>query len=392
MRDERLHAPDQAPSTWTNGAVAVASSTGRLRVRATARDPGVRGGSSGEGGRLKDRLIRALRREPVDRTPVWFMRQAGRSLPRYREVRADRPMFDLIRDPDAAADITALPLDYFPVDGAVLFNDLVTPFFGAGFDVELRSGVGPVVLNPIRSAADVDRLRPFDPRKALDFNLEAIRILKRRIDVPVIGFVGAPFTLLSYLIDAPRSRDLVEIKTFMWTQPDAWNRLATYWADHLAEFGIAQYEAGASAIQMFDSWAGALGPAEYATYVAPHSKRLLSKLKDAGVPTIHFAIGNPALLPHVAAAGGDGVSVDWRIPLDEAWRIIGHDRAIQGNLDPVAILAGEAFALDRTKAILDLAGGRPGHIFNLGHGMLPDADPAVARKIVDFVHEYTAEG
>lgn len=339
---------------------------------------------------MNDRLIRALRREPVDRTPVWFMRQAGRSLPKYRATRADRAMFDLIRDPEAAADITALPLEYFPVDAAVLFNDLVTPFLAAGFDVELRPGVGPVVTNPIRNAADVDRLRPFDPARALDFNLEAIRILRRRIDVPVIGFVGAPFTLLSYLIDTPRSRDLVEIKTFMWRETAAWDRLAEYWAEHLAAFGIAQFHAGAAAIQVFDSWAGSLAPGDYERFVLPHTRLLLTRLREAGVPSIHFSIGNPALLPLVARAGGDAISVDWRIPIDEAWDAIGHDRAIQGNLDPVAILAGEDAAIERTKDILDRVAGRPGHIFNLGHGMLPQADPEVARRVVEFVHEYTA--
>ena len=299
-------------------------------------------------------------------------------------------MFDLIRDPEAAAAVTALPLEYFPVDAAVLFNDLVTPFLAAGIDVELRPGVGPVVADPIRTAADVDRLRSFDPRTSLDFNLEAIRILRRRIDVPVIGFVGAPFTLLSYLVDVPRSRDLAHIKTFMWRQPLAWERLATWWTHHLAEYGIAQYEAGAAAIQIFDSWAGALGPEDYATFVMPYSQRLLERLRTAGVPSIHFAIGNPALLPLIARAGGDAISVDWRIPLDEAWAVIGHERAIQGNLDPVAILAGEEFALRRTREILDRAHGRPGHIFNLGHGMLPDADPAVARSVAEFVHQYTS--
>lgn len=337
-----------------------------------------------------DRLMRALRREPVDRTPVWFMRQAGRSLPKYRQTRAERPMFELIRDPEAAADVTALPLEYFDVDAAVLFNDLVTPFLAAGFDVELRPGVGPVVLDPIRTAADVDRLRPFDAGKELDFNLEAIRILRKRIDVPVIGFIGAPFTLLSYLIDTPRSRDLVEIKTFMWRETEAWNRLASYWAEHLADFGIAQHRAGAAAIQVFDSWAGSLGPDDYARYVMPHTQRVFERLRDAGVPTIHFSIGNPALLPLIARAGGDAISIDWRIPIDEAWDVIGHDRAIQGNLDPVAILAGERTALEKTKHILDRAAGRPGHVFNLGHGMLPQADPSVARAVVDFVHEYTA--
>jgi uroporphyrinogen decarboxylase len=246
------------------------------------------------------------------------------------------------------------------------------------------------VSDPIRTAADVDRLRSFDPRKALDFNLEAIRILRRRIDVPVIGFVGAPFTLLSYLIDVPRSKDLVHIKTFMWREPLAWQRLATWWADHLAEYGIAQYEAGAAAVQVFDSWAGALGPEDYASFVMPYSRRLLERLRTAGVPSIHFAIGNPALLPLIARAGGDAISVDWRIALDDAWAVIGEGRAIQGNLDPVAILAGEEFALRRTRDILDRAGGRPGHIFNLGHGMLPDADPAVVRSVAEFVHQYTA--
>lgn len=339
---------------------------------------------------MNDRLMRALRREPTDCTPVWFMRQAGRSLPKYRDTRAGRTMFDLIRDPEAAAAVTALPLEYFPVDAAVLFNDLVTPFLAAGLDVELRPGVGPVVTDPIRTASDIDRLRSFDPRQSLDFNLEAIRILRRRIDVPVIGFIGAPFTLLSYLIDVPRSKDLVHIKTFMWREPRAWERLAAWWVDHLAEFAIAQHEAGAAAIQVFDSWAGALGPEDYASFVMPHSQRLLDRLRSASVPTIHFAIGNPALLPLIAQAGGDAISVDWRLPLDEAWSIIGHDRAIQGNLDPVAVLAGDEIALSRTKEILDRAGGRAGHIFNLGHGMLPQADPAVARRVVDFVHSYTA--
>jgi uroporphyrinogen decarboxylase len=339
---------------------------------------------------MNDRILRALRREPVDRTPVWFMRQAGRSLPRYNESRAEREMFDLLRDPGAAADITAMPLDYYPVDAAVLYNDLSTPYFAAGFDLEMVKGVGPVVHNPIELPEDVERLTPFDPRQALDYNLDQIRLLVKRLDVPVLGFVGAPFTLCSYLIVGGRSRDLAELKTFIWSETDAWNRLAGFWAEHMAEFAVAQHEAGAGAVQVFDSWAGALSPGDYEEFVFPHMRTIFGRLEAAGVPSISFFNGNPGLLPLVAEAGGDAVSVDWRLPIDEAWRIIGEDRAIQGNLDPVALLAGESFALRRTKEILDRVGGRPGHIFNLGHGILPGTDWRVARAVIDFVHEYTS--
>lgn len=341
---------------------------------------------------FNDRILRALRREPVDRTPIWFMRQAGRALPRYREMRADQAFFDLLRDPEAAAEITALPLEYFPVDAAVLYNDLVTPFFAAGFDLELRKGVGPVVDRPIKSAADVDALKPFDPRTALDYNLEAIRILKDRLDVPVLGFVGAPFTLCSYLVHGPRSKELHQLKQFIWEQPRAWDKLATYWADHLAEFAIAQHEAGAGAIQMFDSWAGSLSVEDYRRHAMPYSWRLLDKLARARVPTIHYFGGNPALLESVAEAGGDAVSVDWRLPIDEAWERVGHHLAIQGNLDPSALLAGADVAVRKTKEILDRIAGRPGHIFNLGHGILPDTDHTVLQAVVETVQTYKPGG
>jgi uroporphyrinogen decarboxylase len=338
---------------------------------------------------MNDRLLKALALEPVDRTPVWFMRQAGRTLPRYREARADRQMFEILRDPPAAAEITAMPLDYYDVDAAVLYNDLSTPYFAAGFDVEMKAGVGPVVHNPIRSASDVDRLTPFDPRRALDYNLEQIRLLVSRLDVPVLGFVGAPFTLCSYLVDPPRSRELAELKRFMWREPAAWSVLADFWATHMAEFGIAQHEAGAAAVQVFDSWAGALGMEDYARHVLPHTAKLLQTMEAAGVPTIHFSIGNPALLPLVAEAGGRALSVDWRLPIDEAWKIVGEDRAVQGNLDPAVLLAGERPALAAARQVLDRIGGRPGHIFNLGHGLLPETDHHVVRAVVDFVHEYS---
>ncbi len=339
---------------------------------------------------MNDRILRALRREPVDRTPVWFMRQAGRALPRYREARADHGMFEILRDPARAAAITMMPLDYFPVDAAVLYNDLSTPYFGAGFDVEMKPGLGPVVKNPITSGADVARMTPFEPREALDFCLEQIRLVVERIDVPVLGFVGAPFTLSSYLIKGQRSKDFVEVKSFIWRDPPAWHALAEFWAQHNAAFGIAQYEAGAGAVQVFDSWAGALGTDDYETYVLPHMKTLIGRMEAAGVPVINFYTGNPALLRLVAEAGGAALSIDWRQPIDEAWEVVGNGRALQGNMDPAILLAGERTAVERTREVLDRAANRPGHIFNLGHGILPGTDHTVLRAVVDFVHDYSA--
>lgn len=336
---------------------------------------------------VNDRFLRALRREPVDRTPVWFMRQAGRSLPRYRAIREDHGIEEIVRRPELAAEVTALPLEYYPVDAAVLFMDLSTPFPPAGLEVEFVEGVGPVVDAPLRGPADVGRLRPFDPRDELGHVLETIRLLTERLAVPLIGFVGGPFTLSSYLLEGSRGRRLQDLKLLLWNETEAWHRLAAYWTEQLAAFAIAQHEAGAAAIQVFDSWAGVLGPEDYEAYVAPHSAALFERLRDAGVPSIHFVTGNPGILPAVARTGGDAVGVDWRLPLDEAWAAVGHDRAIQGNMDPVILLAGEEHALARTRDILRRADGRPGHIFNLGHGVLPDTDPAVIRAVVETVHD-----
>ncbi len=316
------------------------------------------------------------------------MRQAGRSLPRYRERRDDRGMFDILRDPEAAADITVMPLEYYPVDAAILFNDLVTPFFGAGIEVELRKGVGPVVAEPIRTAQDVERLQLFDPAEALSFCLDQIRIVTGRIDVPLLAFVGAPFTLCSYLIESPRTGDLRGIKRFIWEEPDAWDRLAGFWVDHLAEFGIQQHRAGAAAIQVFDSWAGVLSTDDYRRHVLPHNRRLLGRMEEAGVPTINFYTGNPDLLPLVAQAGGNALGVDWRTDLGRARDTLGPGRAIQGNLDPATLLAGEEVAVARARAVMDANAGRPGHIFNLGHGVLPETDHEVIRAVVDAVHDY----
>lgn len=341
---------------------------------------------------MPSRLLRALRGEPLDRPPVWFMRQAGRYLPGYHDIRGDDSVLDVARNPKQAADMTALPLEHLDVDAAVLYSDLSTPFLGADIDVEIRSGIGPYVEDPVDSRADLDRLQRFDSEEALPFVMEQIELLIERLDVPVVGFVGGPFTLCSYLVEAPKTRRLKGLKSLMWREPDVWEDLASYWAEQLAEFGRAQHEAGAAAIQVFDSWAGALSPQDYVEHVQPHSAALLGELEEAGVPTIHFAKGNPALLPDAAEAGGDALSVDWRLPLDEAWEAVGTDRAIQGNLDPVALLAGEEVARARTRDILDRAAGRPGHVFNLGHGVLPETDHRVLQAVVEEVHAWEASG
>lgn len=334
-----------------------------------------------------DRLLRALRREPVDRTPVWFMRQAGRSLPRYREIRSRFGFAELLEDAERIAQITALPLERYDVDAAVLFMDLSTPLPPAGIGVEFREGVGPVPERRIGGDDDLEALRPFDPREALPRPLEAIRLLVERLEVPVIGFVGAPFTLCSYLVEgSSRARRLQNLKALIWREPDTWARLAGFWAQQLARFAIAQAEAGASVVQVFDSWAGDVAPELYESRVLPPTRALFDRLRDAGVPSIHFASGGPALLRLAARAGGDAVSVDWRTPIDEAWEAVGTDRAIQGNLDPAAVLAGREPALRQTRRVLERVAGRPGHIFNLGHGVPPETDPEVLAVVVEAVH------
>lgn len=335
---------------------------------------------------MNDRLIRALRREPVDTTPVWFMRQAGRSLPRYHDLKGDRDLLEVTRDPVLAAEITMLPLEYFPVDGAVLYADISTIFVGAGLNVRIEKGLGPVLPHPYDSAETIRSLEPFDPRETLDFVLETIAILKQRLDVPVLGFIGAPFTLLTYMVESPRTRNRTGTKAFMWRHPHLWNDLMSFWSDHLVEFARAQHEAGAGAVQIFDSWAGVLSPGDYERSVLPHTRRILSELAEAGVPTINFATGNPALLQLMAEAGGDAIGLDWRVRIDRAWDTVGHTRAVQGNLDPVALLAGREVAVARAGEILRAVGGRPGHIFNVGHGLLPDTRPEVVRAVVDYVH------
>lgn len=335
---------------------------------------------------MNDLILRAARREPVERTPVWFMRQAGRSLPRYHDLKGDRDLLAVTRDPRLAADITMLPFEYFPVDAAVLYADISTIFVGAGIDVTIEKGLGPVLPHPYDSAETIRSLKPFDPRDTLDFVMRTLQILKDELDVPVLGFLGAPFTLMTYMVESPRSRNRTGTKAFMWTEPELWDELMSYWSEQLIEFGRAQVEAGASLIQLFDSWAGVLAPHDYERHVRPYSARILAALAESGIPTINFATGNPALLPLMADAGGDVVGLDWRVDLEDAWEIVGHDRGVQGNLDPIVLTTDPDTAVEHADRVLAAAAGRPGHIFNVGHGLTPDAKPEVVRAVVDHVH------
>ena len=338
-------------------------------------------------------LVRAARREPVERTPVWFMRQAGRSLPEYREIRRRHEFFEINRSADLTAEITLQPVRRHGVDAAVMFADIMTPVVPMGIEVELVEGVGPVVREPIRSAAAVERLRVPDPEEAVAPILTATRIVREELapEQAVVGFCGAPFTVAGYLVEGTPSRDFAFTKTLMYSEPRVWHGLLEKLADTFAAYAIAQARAGADAVQLFDSWAGALSPADYDEFVAPWSARVLAALREAGVPSIHFGTGTATLLPAMAAAGGDVIGLDWRIPLDEGWALAGDDRAVQGNLDPAVLLGPwdrvEAAALD----VLARVARRPGHIFNLGHGVLPSTNPDLLGRLRELVHAETAD-
>ena len=335
-------------------------------------------------------VVRALRREPVERTPVWFMRQAGRSLPEYRAVRERHGFFEVAETPELCAEVTLQPVRRHGVDAAVMFADIVTPVRGMGIDVELVEGVGPVLEQPISTARDVERLVLPDPEEAFAPVLEAVRLVRADLpaDVAVIGFCGGPFTVASYLVEGRPSRELARTKTLMLADPATWDALLEKLSDAFASYVAAKARAGADAIQLFDSWVGTLSPGLYRARVAPFSARVLSAVE---VPTIHFATGAAHLLEELAAAGGDAIGLDWRTPLDAAWTAI-PERAVQGNLDPAALLAPwevlEREALD----VLARAGGRPGHVFNLGHGVLPETEPDAITRLVHLVRERTEAG
>jgi uroporphyrinogen decarboxylase len=332
-------------------------------------------------------FLRACRREPHDRVPVWFMRQAGRSLPEYRAIRGSGSIVQAIRTPDLATEITLQPVRRYGTDAAILYSDIVTPVEAIGFGVDVEPGVGPVVAEPFRSKDDLARLRPLDPEADTPFVLETVRNLVRELgDVPLIGFAGAPFTVASYLVEGRPSRTYERTKRLMYTDPELWFALL----DRLADLALAslrsQVANGASAVQLFDSWAGALSPSDYVRYVQPASRKVLEGIGETGVPRIHFGVNTGELLGLMRDAGADVMGVDWRVDLDDARARLGDETGVQGNLDPTAVLSGTDVALDRARDVLRRAGGFRGHIFNLGHGVMPETDPEVLEAVVELVH------
>ena len=333
-------------------------------------------------------LVRAARREPVERTPVWFMRQAGRSLPEYRELRKRYGLFEVCRQPELCAEVTLQPVRAHGVDAAVMFADIMLPVLGMGVDVDLVENVGPVVAQPIRTTADVERLIVPEPEESVRFVLEAVRLVRETLgpDQAVIGFAGGPFTVAGYLIEGRPSRDFAHTKACMYGEPAVWQGLMDKLAATFAAYVAGCVRAGADVIQLFDSWAGALSVADYREFAAPYSEQVLAAVD---VPTINFATGDAHLLEERAAVGGDVIGIDWRVPLDIAWEQVGHDRGIQGNLDGAVLLGPWERVAAGAEDVLARADGRPGHIFNLGHGVLPDSDPADLRRLVELVHEGT---
>ena len=335
-------------------------------------------------------LVRAARREPVEHTPVWFMRQAGRSLPEYRELRKQYGLFDIVAQPELCAEVTLQPVRRHDVDAAVMFTDIMFPVLPMGVDVQLVENVGPVVEQPVRTRADVERLVVPDPEESVPTILEAVRLVRGELrdDQAVVGFCGGPFTVAGYLVEGRPSREFATVKTLMYREPELWHALMAKLADTFARYVSAKVRAGADVIQVFDSWVGALSPSDYEEFVAPYSARILAAVD---VPTIHFGTGTATLLRQMAAAGGDVIGLDWRIPLDLGWAEVGDERGVQGNLDPAVLLGPWERIETEARAILERAGGRPGHVFNLGHGVPPHADPAVLRQLTELVHEATVE-
>jgi uroporphyrinogen decarboxylase len=336
-------------------------------------------------------LVRACRRESVERTPVWFMRQAGRSLPEYRALRERHTLFQICDAPELCAEVTLQPVRRHGVDAAVMFGDIMLPVLGMGVEVELVEGVGPVVARPISSLSGVESLVLPEPEETLPAMLEAIRLVRAELEPEraVIGFVGGPFTVAGYLIEGRPSRDFVRTKQCMYAAPEVWHALLDKLAATFAVYLAGAVRAGADVVQLFDSWVGALSVADYREFVAPYSARIL---RSIGVPTIHFGTGATHLLGDIADAGGDVIGLDWRVPIDRGWELAGFDRGVQGNLDP-ALLLGPFERVERAAlGILEAVGGRPGHIFNLGHGVLPQTDPDALGRLVELVRDRSSVG
>ncbi|WP_050988589.1 uroporphyrinogen decarboxylase [Streptomyces xiaopingdaonensis] len=335
-------------------------------------------------------FLRACRREPVPHTPVWFMRQAGRSLPEYRKVREGTAMLEACMRPDLVAEITLQPVRRHGVDAAIYFSDIVVPLKAIGIDLDIKPGVGPVVEQPIRTRDDLERLRPLEPDD-VSYVAEAVRILRSELGTtPLIGFAGAPFTLASYLVEGGPSRNHEHTKAMMYGDPQLWADLLDRLAGITSAFLSVQIEAGADAVQLFDSWVGALSLHDYRRRVQPASAKVFSAVAGYEVPRIHFGVGTGELLGAMGEAGADLVGADWRVPLDEAARRIGPGKAVQGNLDPAVLFAPREVAAEQADRILAEAAGLEGHVFNLGHGVLPQTDPDALTRLVEHVHERSA--
>lgn len=336
-------------------------------------------------------FMRACRREAVPYTPIWLMRQAGRYMQEYREVRARMSFLELCKTPSLAAEVTVTAAERLGVDAAIIFADILLIIEPMGLQLEFSKGEGPVIHNPVRSAPDVDRLRELEDVAALGFVVDAIRETRRalRADLPLIGFAGAPFTLASYIVEGGASRNYVHTKSLMYNDSGAWQAMMSLISRGLVKYLNAQIEAGAQAVQLFDSWVGVLSPDDYREFVLPHTRSVIKGV-TTGVPVIHFGTGTSSLLELMREAGGDVIGLDWRVRLDEGWQRIGHDSGVMGNLDPVALFANRDRLRAQAKLILDQAGGRPGHIFNLGHGILPETPVENVIALVDAVHEMSS--
>jgi uroporphyrinogen decarboxylase len=333
-------------------------------------------------------LLAAARRERTPYTPIWLMRQAGRYMPEYRAIRSRLGFLELCKNPDAAAEVTLQPVDKLGVDAAILFADILLIVEPLGVGLEFGVGDGPRIARPVRGDADVARLGAVDVESALGYVFDTVGRVKKALAgrVPLIGFAGAPFTVASYVVEGGASRDYLHVKRLMYEAPAAWQRLMDVLVEATARYLNGQIAAGAEAVQVFDSWVGALAPADYRTFVLPHMKALFAKLSP-GTPTIHFGTGTAGLLPLLREAGGDVIGLDWRVDLAAGWSAVGHDVAVQGNLDPAVLLTPPLYIRKRAQAVLDAAGGRTGHIFNLGHGIHKDSPVEHVKALVEIVHE-----
>jgi len=347
---------------------------------------------------INNRFLRACRREPVDATPVWFMRQAGRYMAEYRAIREKYSLLEICYHPELAAEVTLQPVRALGVDAAILFADILLPAIPLGVGLEFAKGEGPVLQNPVRTMDDVKKLRPVNPESDLGYVMEAIRLLRGTLrpgsaqalsGVPLIGFCGAPFTVASYLIEGGSSREFLKTKSMMYSTPEVFHALMEKLSIVLSDYLVAQIHAGAQAVQVFDSWVGALNPQEYENFVLPYSQKILQAVKKENAPAIHFGTNTATLLPLMKQAGGDVIGLDWRIPLNDGWKILGDDVAVQGNLDPALLFAPLPELKTRVHDILKRANGKPGHIFNLGHGILQNTPVENVKAVVDMVHEFS---